>query len=167
MLVDLGLFFGWSMLAGSISSSTNTSKLISPLSYEKTGFITQDSKTRYLTAIDQMGETFRVTKTESGVWQITKSKSVTGTRSLKLDPATKYYQYTGPDCSIWFRYNTNYEQPHWQCWYPPISVDYDSQFGWMEYRDGSWYIEADAGKWIVLPEQYDTTYLFTIQTSVG
>lgn len=89
MLVVLGLFFGWIMLADSISSSTNTTKLISPLSYEKTGFITQDSKTRYLTAIDQMGETFRVTKTESGVWQITKSQSVTGTRSLKLDPATK------------------------------------------------------------------------------
>ena len=41
-----------------------------------------------------------------------------------------------------------------------------SQF-WKQTSDGSWYIESDEGKWIVLPEQYDTTYLFTIQTSVG
>lgn len=105
-----------------------------------------------------------MTEVGSGVWQI--SDHFTGRRFLEFDYEMRYYRYTDMKCDVWFRYNTNYEQPHWQCWYSRISDDYN-QSGWMEYRDGSWYIESDEGKWIVLPEQYDTTYLFTIQTSVG
>ena len=152
LLIVLGVF----LLSRAGSSS------MKPLGLEELK-ISKDSKNRYLSTVEQLGETIRLAETGSGVWQI--SRSATGTRSLKFDPATKYYKYTGADCTIWFRYNTNYKQPRWQCWYLPISGDYDSQYGWMELRDGSWYVESAGGKWIVLPDQYDTSSLFYIQVN--
>ena len=103
----------------------------------------------------------RVTETSAGVWQ--RTESVTGVRTLKLDKETSYYQYSGTDCTIWFRYNTNYELPCWQCWYLPISGDY-GKYGWLECRDGKWYISDEDGEWIELPDRYDTNPLFYIQT---
>ena len=152
-LIVLGVF----LLFKSWQSSTH----LGPLGIEKQEFITEESRNRYRSAIEQMGETIRVTETSAGVWQ--RTESVTGVRTLKLDKETSYYQYLGTDCTIWFRYNTNYELPCWQCWYLPISGDY-GKYGWLECRDGKWYISDEDGEWIELPDRYDTNPLFYIQT---
>ena len=65
---------------------------------------------------------------------------------------------------LWLWYNTTVEPPLWQYWYEPISGDF-GDFGWMEYEDGTWYIEIDAGVWIELPEEYDSTALWHIDTN--
>ena len=49
----------------------------------------------------------------------------------------------------------------WQYWYEPISGDF-GDYGWMEYEDGIWYIETDAGQWDPVPEEYDLTCLWHI-----
>ena len=145
-----------------LSNSGHLSSRLRPLDlWKDPGLSAEESQNRYLSAVEQLGETIRVTETRAGVWKIT--KSVTGGRSLKLDEESNYYQYLGADSAIWFRYNTSYKYPRWQCWYRPVSGDYGN-YGWMECRDGKWYIEDDDGEWIKLPGRYDTSPLFYIQT---
>ena len=64
--------------------------------------------------------------------------------------------------SLW--YNTDVNPPLWQYWYPPISGDF-GDFGWMEYENGTWFIEVSQGEWIELPEEYDTSSLWHIETN--
>ena len=145
-----------------LSNSGRSSSRLRPLDMRKDpGFSAEESKNRYLSAVEQLGETIHVRETRAGVWQ--RTESVTGVRTLKLDKETNYYQYLSADCTIWFRYNTNRKNPCWQCWYLPVSGDYGI-YGWMECRDGKWYIEDDDGEWIKLPDRYDTSPLFYIQT---
>lgn len=69
--------------------------------------------------------------------------------------------YYDQDSELWAWFNTEVDPPLWQYWYEPISQDY-GDYGWMEYEDGLWYIEADEGEWIQVPEEYDTEPLWHI-----
>ena len=54
------------------------------------------------------------------------------------------YYDADSDCYVWF--NTDMDPALWQYWYEGISSDYDDS-GWMEYEDGTWYIETAYGNW--------------------
>ena len=54
-----------------------------------------------------------------------------------------YYE-ADTDCYVWF--NTDADPALWQYWYEGISSYYDDS-GWMEYEDGTWYIETRYGNW--------------------
>lgn len=69
--------------------------------------------------------------------------------------------YYDEDSGLWLWYNTDVSPNLWQYWYEPISEDF-GDYGWMEYEDGTWYIETDAGNWIAVPDNYDTTPLWYI-----
>ena len=66
------------------------------------------------------------------------------------------------DCYFW--YNTDVYPNTWQYWYEGISSDY-GDYGWMEYdeSEGLWYIQVSEYDWIVLPNEYYTSYLWYIQ----
>ena len=68
------------------------------------------------------------------------------------------------DCYFWL--NDTVSPPIWQYWYEGISSDY-GDYGWMEYdfKEKRWYIEASKGNWIVLPDKYDQSKLWHMQTS--
>ena len=68
------------------------------------------------------------------------------------------------DSGLWAWYNTEVDPPLWQYWYEPISGDY-GDFGWMEYEDGTWYIEEAAGDWIPVPDRYDVSPLWHIESA--
>ena len=82
-------------------------------------------------------------------------------RELVWDDAEE--SYFDPDSELWAWYNTEVEPPIWQYWYEPISGDY-GDYGWMEYdeAEGIWYIEAEAGQWMPVPEDYDLSPLWHI-----
>ncbi|MBR6377960.1 MAG: hypothetical protein IKS05_09400 [Oscillospiraceae bacterium] len=82
-------------------------------------------------------------------------------RELIWDEAEESYH--DPDSDLWAWYNTDVYPNLWQYWYEPISQDY-GDYGWMEWEDGVWYIEADEGYWIEVPAQYDTSPLWHIET---
>ena len=72
--------------------------------------------------------------------------------------------YYDPDTDCYFWYNTDVYPNIWQYWYEGISSDY-GDYGWMEYdeSEGLWYIQVSDYNWIVLPDEYDTSYLWHIQ----
>ncbi|SCY36359.1 hypothetical protein SAMN02910292_01466 [Lachnospiraceae bacterium XBB2008] len=78
-------------------------------------------------------------------------------RTCYLDGEDWYDSQT--EC--WFYYNDTVSPYQWQYWYEGISSDY-GDYGWMEYDMGedAWYIEADEGNWVHLPEDYDTSMLW-------
>ena len=82
-------------------------------------------------------------------------------RSCEWDDETESYYDPVTGCYFW--YNNEYEPASWQYWYEDISSDYPDS-GWMEYdkMQKCWYIEADYDEWIVLPDKYDTSYLWHI-----
>ena len=80
---------------------------------------------------------------------------------LRWDSDADSY-YDGSE--LWLWYNTEVEPPLWQYWYEPIS-EYYGDYGWMEYEDGTWYVEADQGQWIDVPLRFDTSELWHIDTS--
>ncbi len=81
-------------------------------------------------------------------------------RTLQWDAGEE--SYYDPDSQLWAWYNTDVTPPLWQYWYEPISGDY-GDFGWMEYEDGLWYIEAEQGEWTRVPQDYDITPLWHIE----
>ena len=48
------------------------------------------------------------------------------------------------DCYVWF--NTDMDPAIWQYWYEGISSGY-GDYGWMEYENGTWYIETSQDNW--------------------
>lgn len=60
------------------------------------------------------------------------------------------YYDANSDCYVWF--NTDVDPALWQYWYEGISSSY-GDYGWMEYEDGTWYIETSQGNW----EQIDVS----------
>jgi hypothetical protein len=72
--------------------------------------------------------------------------------------------YYDPDTDCYFWYNIDVYPNTWQYWYEGISSDY-GDYGWMEYdvSEGLWYIQVSDYDWIVLPDEYDTSYLWYIQ----
>ena len=92
-----------------------------------------------------------------GVYTITEAGD--GSRTLVWDEAEQ--SYFDESSGLWAWYNTDLWPELWQYWYEPISGDY-GDYGWMEYENGVWYIEAKSGSWIPVPEQYDTSALWHI-----
>ena len=88
------------------------------------------------------------------------TKSASPDKTLVWDGEN--YHDTELDLYVW--YNESAEQ--YQYWYKPISEHY-GDYGWMEYDsvDGHWYIEKENGKWIVVPDEYDTSKLYHIEDS--
>lgn len=82
-------------------------------------------------------------------------------RSCPWDSESGNYYDQTTDCYFW--YNDELDYPAWQYWYEGISSDF-GEYGWMEYNEfeGKWYIEADYGDWIELPDTYDTSNLWYI-----
>lgn len=74
-------------------------------------------------------------------------------KTLKWQAADDCFYDPVSDCYLW--YNTDMEPAIWQYWYEGISSDY-GDYGWMEYEEGTWYVEAGEENWIVLNEsKYD------------
>ena len=91
---------------------------------------------------------------------------ITGNVEHDLEPVWQQEEqsYYEVESGMWLWYNTDVEPNLWQYWYEPISQDFGN-YGWMEWEDGTWYIEANAGDWIPLPEEYDTSPLWHIVAS--
>ena len=74
-------------------------------------------------------------------------------KTLKWQAADDCFYEPVSDCYLW--YNTDVEPALWQYWYEGISSDY-GDYGWMEYEEGKWYVEAGENNWILLPDsKYD------------
>ena len=88
---------------------------------------------------------------------------ITGDYDHDLEPVWNdtNHCYYEPETGMWLWYNIYADSPHWQYWYGPISGNYRSA-GWLEYENGSWYLENPAGEWIPLPEEYDASPLWHI-----
>ena len=98
---------------------------------------------------------------EAGPGEYAVAKDADCSRTLYWDEdAESWYD---PDSELWVWYNTEVDPPLWQYWYEPISGDY-GDYGWMEYEDGLWFIEADEGEWIEVPDGYDTSALWYISS---
>lgn len=106
---------------------------------------------------DLFGYEIYLCETASGAYGITDLNS--GTRTLVWDDSEE--SYYDRDTELWAWYNTDVTPSLWQYWYEPISGDY-GDYGWMEYEGGVWYIEANAGNWIPVPDRYDTSSLWHI-----
>ena len=78
---------------------------------------------------------------------------------LPWDHSLECYYDEDSDCYLW--YNTDVSPNLWQYWYEGISSDY-GDYGWMEYENGTWYIEETEGNWVELPSRYDTSDLWHI-----
>ncbi len=85
-------------------------------------------------------------------------------RIMRWELSENSYHEPESDLYLWF--NTDVEPPLWQYWFEPISGDY-GEYGWMEYEDGTWYVEASYGNWIKVPAKYDTSPLWHIEDSKG
>lgn len=55
------------------------------------------------------------------------------------------YYDANSDCYVWF--NTDMDPALWQYWYEGISSNY-GDYGWMEYENGTWYVETSQGNWV-------------------
>ncbi len=77
--------------------------------------------------------------------------------------SNEYDSYYDADTDCYFWHNEDVDPPVWQYWYEGISSDY-GDFGWMEWdeEENRWYID-DGNDWVVLPDTYDTSYLWHIE----
>ena len=107
---------------------------------------------------DLFGSTLYLQKNASGTYSI--SNAADSDKRLVWDSGEESYYDDASE--LWLWYNTDVEPPIWQYWYEPISGDY-GDYGWMEYENGTWYIEVANGKWEPVPTRYDTAALWHIE----
>ena len=112
--------------------------------------------------VELFGNRVGLVRTAPGVYQISTDREYD--RIMSWEPREDSYYEPESDLYLW--YNTDVEPPLWQYWYEPISGGY-GDYGWMEYENGSWYIEASYGKWIEVPAKYDTSPLWRIEDQEG
>ncbi|MBO4390863.1 MAG: hypothetical protein J5825_08395 [Lachnospiraceae bacterium] len=63
--------------------------------------------------------------------------------------------YYDGEADVYLWYNLDMDPCIWQYWYEGISSDY-GDYGWMEYREGKWFVETGEGLWAELDEsKYD------------
>ena len=115
---------------------------------------------------DQIGNDYGITSNQ----QVTSQQGSTTTTDRR---SSIYVEEIGRTCYLdgedyydrqtqcWFYYND--DAGCWQYWYEEVSSKY-GDYGWMEYDNDEqvWYIEVDAGDWIVLPEDEYKDYLWYI-----
>lgn len=83
-------------------------------------------------------------------------------KKLRWNEEYKSYYDQESDCYLW--YNTDVEPNIWQYWYEGISSDFGDN-GWMEYESDGWYIEESRSSWIKLPDPYDKSKLWHIESN--
>ena len=116
---------------------------------------------RVLTNPELFGKTLYLKRGTSGGYRFTTDSAYV--KKLTWDSAEE--SYYDDESGLWLWFNTNVEPPLWQYWYEPISGDYGN-YGWMEYENGRWYIETRAGSWSLVPQKYDTSALWFVETDV-
>ncbi len=106
------------------------------------------------------------TATSHDSFSTTRYETASSMNSIYVDEIGRTCYRDGEDwydsqTECWFYYNDEVSPYQWQYWYEGISSDY-GDYGWMEYDmgEGAWYIEADKGKWVHLPADYDTSKLW-------
>lgn len=67
--------------------------------------------------------------------------------------------YYDAETEAWLWRNTDVNPPVWQYWFEGYSSDY-GDYGWMEWENGTWYVEMSRGNWQVYPG--DTSELWHI-----
>lgn len=115
-----------------------------------------------LSNVELFGNRVGLVQTAPGVYRISTDREYD--RIMRWVPDEDSYYEPESDLYLW--YNRDVEPPLWQYWYEPISGDY-GEYGWMEYEDGAWFIEASYGNWIEVPARYDTSPLWHIGASEG
>ena len=116
------------------------------------------SEERKLSDLELFGREFHLAERVPGVWRITEDG---GGKTLLWDDGEQ--SYYDADSELWLWYNTDVDPALWQYWYEPISGDY-GKYGWMEYENETWFIETSQGNWIEVPEKYDVSALWHIET---
>ena len=109
-------------------------------------------------ATPQYGSNVFLERQEDGAYHVV-TDVLRANKILYFDRDADSYYDEGSDCWLW--YNTDVEQPLWQYWYEGISSDY-GDYGWMEHGPDGWFIEEANGKWVPVPEKYDTAGLWWI-----
>ena len=115
------------------------------------------SNTGYATNTELFGTTIRLAQTGDGTYAISDSGTA---KTLVWQEEYDSYFDAASECYVW--YNNEVEPNVWQYWFEGISSDYGS-YGWMEYGNGTWYIEESYGNWIELPARYDRAALWHIE----
>ena len=116
---------------------------------------------RVLSNPELFGKTLYLKRGNSGGYRFTTDSGYV--KKLTWDKAEE--SYYDDETGLWLWFNTNVEPPLWQYWYEPISGDYGN-YGWMEYENGTWYIETLRGSWTIVPQKYDTSALWYVETNV-
>lgn len=63
------------------------------------------------------------------------------------------------DGYVWY----DVKRKNWKYWFNGISTDY-KDYGWMVYQPNGWRIQRDDVDWIKLPEKYDRSRLWYIES---
>lgn len=131
-------------------------------SYQDPGgqVVVTNANGRVLTNPELFGKTLYLKRGDSGGYRFTTDGSYD--KKLVWDSAEE--SYYDDESGLWLWFNTSVEPPLWQYWYEPFSGDYGN-YGWMEYEDGQWYIEGTLGTWIPLPQKYDASLLWYVETN--
>lgn len=147
------------LLAGMYFLSRSGNRRSTPKSWNFGKAVSIEDSERRDALVESLGKTIWLDETEPGVWLVVEPE--TGSKRITYDSTITYYHCV-PD-RLWFWYDTEQTPNRWQCWYEPISADY-GDYGWLECRGGIWYVEEDEGRWVRLPEKYDTAQLWSIQS---
>ncbi len=107
--------------------------------------------------VDLFGSSVYLRQTAPGAYAI--ADSSTYDKVMRWSSGDDSYYDSASGLYLW--YNTDLSPNLWQYWYEPISGDY-GDYGWMEYEDGTWYIEAERGQWVPVPASYDTAPLWHV-----
>ena len=109
--------------------------------------------------LELFGATIRLSELSSDACRITRSEDCD--RTLTYSVENGFYQE--PETGLWLTYKNNETESHWEYWYWTISPDF-IHYGGLEYRDGVWYVQNKVGAWIPVPEEYDTSPLWHIES---
>jgi hypothetical protein len=154
-LIALAVFVGLCILAALLPDPPATNP---PVQTEEV-FQLDGPGSVVLSNVDLFGETIYLERVDDNTYRISDNGSADCDKSIVwLSDEDSYYDAEN-DCYFWF--NTDVEPAIWQYWAEGISSDF-GDYGWMEYEDGAWYIEADEGNWIELPAGYDAGQLWHI-----
>ena len=111
--------------------------------------------------VDIFGREIFLDKTGDSSYRIV-TESDDFEKKLRWNEEYKSYYDQESDCYLW--YNTDVEPNIWQYWYEGISSDFGDN-GWMEYESDGWYIEESRSSWIKLPDSYDKSKLWHIESN--
>ncbi|MBR0353210.1 MAG: hypothetical protein IJH53_08395 [Oscillospiraceae bacterium] len=150
-LIIIGVLAGLGILGNIVEDKTPTVTYDPP---EQGYVINYDDNSN----VALFGETVYLKRTEEGEYAITNDS---GAADKVMQWSNYDDSYYDPDSDCWIWCNTDMSPRVWQYWYEGISSDF-GDYGWMEHEDTGWYIEESEGRWIELPDSYDTSGLWYI-----